>query len=99
MSGNGPSKGNALRLQHSEPAGSLVAVQVRGDWVRNHRSSTDPLPARKGHLPHRAGTLFVQRFGYLVSYLERDGAACSQIIFVIKIPHCHIEYKMIVCDA
>ena len=49
IDGNGPSKGNARRLQHSESAGAVAAVQTPGDWVRDHCSSTDPLPARQGH--------------------------------------------------
>ena len=49
MGGNELRKGNARRLQRSEPAGSVTAVQVPGDWVRDHCSSTDPLPAGKGH--------------------------------------------------
>jgi len=44
-------------------------------------------------------TLIVQRFGYMVGNLEGNGAACSKIIFVFKIPYCHIEYKMFGCDA
>ena len=53
--GSNPCADGTHPLQRPEPAGTVPAVSLHGDWLCHHRPSPRPLPAGQGHRPEPAG--------------------------------------------